>query len=49
MTPDPRALPRGLAHVAIAVPDAEAVARRYEELFGARVTHPMNWTITSSA
>lgn len=31
--------PRGLAHIAIAVPDAEAAVRQYEALFGARVTH----------
>jgi methylmalonyl-CoA epimerase len=29
--------PRGLAHVALAVPDAEAVARQYARLLGARV------------
>lgn len=30
--------PLGLAHVAVAVLDAEATARQYESLFGARVT-----------
>jgi methylmalonyl-CoA/ethylmalonyl-CoA epimerase len=40
MTPEhsiPAALPRALAHVSIAVPDAEATAALYARLFGARV------------
>lgn len=32
------AAPTGLAHIAVAVPDAEATVRQYERLFGARVT-----------
>jgi methylmalonyl-CoA/ethylmalonyl-CoA epimerase len=40
MTPEhsiPGPLPRALAHVSIAVHDAEATAAQYEQLFGARV------------
>jgi methylmalonyl-CoA/ethylmalonyl-CoA epimerase len=36
-TPPPGAAPRALAHVSIAVPDAEATATQYAALFGAEV------------
>jgi len=36
-TPPPTAAARALAHVSIAVPDAEAVAAQYASLFGAAV------------
>ncbi|MGH7727095.1 MAG: methylmalonyl-CoA epimerase [Candidatus Eiseniibacteriota bacterium] len=36
-TPAPRATARGLAHVSLAVRDAEETARQYETLFGARI------------
>jgi methylmalonyl-CoA epimerase len=38
MIPDD-ACPNGLAHVAIAVPDAERTAAEYARLFGARIEH----------